>query len=184
MNQLWWRKWHRWIGFVAAPFLLFAAVTGIIAGAAESFGEDEEAREAARDRVSTVVLPAATASWSEPMQKALAGAGERANGAPIDKIVIDYKADPPTVTIFLGKRTGGEDKKLVYNARTGDFVREERYEDKPFLVRLHSGEAFGDWGLVLGMAWGLSLILLLVSGTVIYLAMRRPGRSGLRRLFW
>ena len=57
----------------------------------------------------------------------------------------------------MGKPTGGEDKKLIYNAQTGDFLREERYEDKPFLVRLHSGEAFGDWGLVLGMGWGLAL---------------------------
>jgi uncharacterized iron-regulated membrane protein len=25
-----WRKWHRWIGFPAALFLLFAAVTGFL----------------------------------------------------------------------------------------------------------------------------------------------------------
>lgn len=184
MSQPWWRKWHRWIGFVAAPFLLFAAVTGVIAGAAESLGEDEEAREAARDRVSPVKLPTSPTAWADPVHKAMANAAERANGAPIDKIAIDYKADPPTVTIFLGKPTGGEDKKLVFHAGTGDFLREEKYEDKPFLVRLHSGEAFGDWGLVLGMAWGLALITLLVSGLVIYLAMRKPGRTGLRRLFW
>ena len=29
MNQGFWRKWHRWIGIVAAPFLLYAAITGI-----------------------------------------------------------------------------------------------------------------------------------------------------------
>jgi uncharacterized iron-regulated membrane protein len=184
MSQPWWRKWHRWIGFVAAPFLLFAAITGIIAGASESLSEDEEAREAARDRVSEVKLPAPTASWSGPMEKALAGAAERANGAPIDKIAVDYKTNPPTVTVYLGKPTGGEDKKLVFNAQTGDFLREERYEDKPFLVRLHSGEAFGDWGLVLGMAWGAALIVLLISGIVIYLVMRKPGRTGLKRVFW
>ncbi len=184
MNQPWWRKWHRWIGFAAAPFLLFAAITGIIAGLNETFSEDEEAREAARDRVSTVTLSASTTPWTEPMQRTMANGAERANGAPIDKITVDYKADPPTVTIFLGKPTGGEDKKLFFDARTGDFLREETYEDKPFLVRLHSGEAFGDWGLVLGMGWGLSLIVLLISGIVIYLAMRKPGRKGVRRLFW
>ena len=184
MSQPWWRKWHRWVGFAAAPFLLFAAITGIIAGLSESFSEDEEAREKAREQVSTVKLPAPPASWSDPIAKSLENAGRQANGAPIDKVSIDFKADPPTVTVYLGKQTGGEDKKLLFDARTGDFLREEQYIDKSFLTRLHSGEAFGDWGLVLGMAWGAALLVLLLSGIVIYLAMRKPGRKGLGRLFW
>src|SRR5262249_57364243 len=106
------------------------------------------------------------------------------DGARIDRATIDYKPAPPTVTVYLGKPTGGEDRKLVFDARTGDFLREEKYEDKPFWVRLHSGEILGDGGLVLGMAWGLALLVLLVTGTVIYLAMRKPGQKGLRRLFW
>jgi uncharacterized iron-regulated membrane protein len=33
-----WRKWHRWIGFPAALFLLFASVTGVlVAISARSF---------------------------------------------------------------------------------------------------------------------------------------------------
>ena len=35
---------------------------------------------------------------------------------PIDKIALDFKADPPTVTVYLGKPTGGEDKKLVFDS--------------------------------------------------------------------
>ena len=54
-------------------------------------------------------------------------------------------------------------------------LREEGYEDKPFLTRLHSGEAFGDWGLVFGTAWGVSLVALLGTGLVIYFAMRKRG---------
>jgi uncharacterized iron-regulated membrane protein len=102
----------------------------------------------------------------------------------VDKVQVDFKADPPTVTIYLANPAGGEDKKLVYHAQTGEILREEPYVDKPFLTRLHSGEALGDWGLVFGTAWGVSLVVLLVSGLVIYLAMRKPGRKGLGRLFW
>jgi uncharacterized iron-regulated membrane protein len=184
MSQTGWRKWHRWIGFAAVPFLLYAAVTGIITGATESLSEDEEAREKARERISTVKVPVQPATWSEPIANSLASATERANGAPIDKIAVDFKADPPTVTVYLGKPSGGEDKKLVFDARSGAFLSEERYEDKPFLTRLHSGEAFGDWGLVLGIGWGTALVVLIVTGLVIYLAMRKPGRTGLRRVFW
>src|SRR5262245_37255533 len=134
MSQAGWRKWHRWVGFVAVPFLGFAAVTGIIAGLREMLSEDEAAREKARERVSPVALPAAPAAWSEPIAKALASAAARANGAPIDKLAVDFKADPPTVTVYLGKPTGGEDKKLIFDARTGEFLGEEQYEDKPFLT--------------------------------------------------
>lgn len=184
MSQAGWRKWHRWVGLVAAPFLLFSAMTGIVAGISEMTSADEEAREKARERVSDVRLPAAPVAVSEPVTKALADAAGRAAGAPVDRVQIDFKADPPTVTVSIGKPAGGEDKKLVYDARGGSFLREELYEDKPFLTRLHSGEAFGDWGLVLGTGWGLALVALLVTGLVIYLAMRKPNRKGLSRLFW
>lgn len=184
MGQAGWRKWHRWVGAVAFPFLLFVAITGIAAGIAEMTSEDEEAREAARDRVSTVKLPAAPAAVTDPIARALATAATRAPGAPVDKVTLDLKADPPAVTVYLGKPTGGEDRKLLFDARTGQFLKEERYADKPFLTRLHSGEAFGDWGLAFGTGWGLMLVVVLVTGMVIYLAMRRPGRTGLRRLFW
>jgi uncharacterized iron-regulated membrane protein len=184
MSQPWWRKWHRWIGFTATPFLLFAAITGVLAGANEIFSEDEEAREKARERISDVKLPPKSWAWSEPLSLAFAGATERINGAPVDRVTVDFKAEPPVVIISLGKVHGGEDKKLVFDAKTGHFVREEVYIDKPFLVRLHSGEAFGDWGQVVGLLWGVALIGIIVSGTVIYFAMRRTGRRGLGRLFW
>ncbi|MBX9583849.1 MAG: PepSY domain-containing protein [Gemmataceae bacterium] len=184
MGQAGWRKWHRWVGFAAAPFLLFAALTGIFAGIAEMTSEDEAAREAARERVSPVRLPADPAAVADPVSKALADAATRAAGAPVDKVLVDFKADPPAVTVYLGKPGGGEGRRLVYDARAGALLREEEYVDKPFLTRVHSGEAFGDWGLVLGTAWGLALVGLLVTGLVIYWAMRRPGPTGLGRLFW
>ncbi|MDY3559645.1 PepSY domain-containing protein [Gemmata sp. JC673] len=184
MSQAAWRKWHRWVGFAAAPFLLFAALTGIAAGVAEMTSEDEEAREKARERVSEVKLPAAGGTATDPVAKALAAAATRAPAAPVDKVTVDFKAVPPTTTVFLGKPAGGEDKKLVFHAETGELLREERYEDKPFLTRLHSGEAFGDWGLVFGTAWGAGLVVVTLTGLAIYFAMRKPDRKGLARVFW
>ena len=181
MNQPGWRKWHRWVGVVAFPFLLFAALTGVAAGIAEMTSADEEAREKARDTISAVRLPAPPTTISEPINRALADAAVRAPGAPVDRVQVDFKLD--TVTVSLGHPSGGEDRKLVYD-RAGGFVREEEYADKPFLTRLHSGEAFGDWGLVFGAGWGLALVGLLVTGMVIYAAMRKPGRRGWRRVFW
>lgn len=184
MNLAFWRKWHRWIAWPAALFLLWAGSTGVIVAFTEFFGADEALREATRDQISPVTVNSPQASWADPVARALATAATRSAGAPIDKIEIQFKGPQPTVTLFTGKPTGGEDRKLVVDATTGSLVADETYADKPFLYRLHSGEAFGDGGLVVAMFWGLTLVILTITGLIIYLKMRRPGLVGIRKVFW
>ena len=184
MNQGFWRKWHRWIGFVAAPFLLYAAITGFCLAVTEFFGAEEAERERLREVVSPVKVPVTDSTWPGAVSKALATTAKESPGAPIDKLTVEFKLDPPTVTVYTGKPDGGEDRKFIIDARTGELLRTEDYVDKPFLVRLHSGEAWGDGGLVFAMFWALALLIAVVSGIVIYFKMRRPGLTGLRRVFW
>ena len=184
LNLAFWRKWHRWIGFPAVLFLLWAATTGFLVAFTEFFGEAEALREATRDMISPVTLASPATEWSEPIARAFTTAATRVNGAPVDKIEMQLKGPKPTVTIFTGKPTGGEDRKFVFDGRTGALLSEEAYADKPFLYRLHSGEAFGDGGLVVAMLWGLTLIVLTVTGLIIYLKLRRPGLTGIRKVFW
>lgn len=184
MNQAWWRKWHRWVGFVAAPFLLYAAVTGLCLAVNEFFGEEEARRESLREVVSPAKLPADESRWMTPISKALATVSKHAAGAPIDKIALEFKGDRPIVIVYTGKPEGGEDRKFIVDAQSGDLVRTEAYVDKPFLVRLHSGEAWGDGGLVFAMLWALALAFASITGIVIYFKMRRPGLTMLGRLFW
>jgi uncharacterized iron-regulated membrane protein len=184
MSPSFWRKWHRWIGFVAAIFLLFASLTGILVAFTEFFGEEEELREATRALVSPVRVGGPNSAWSEPLSKAFATAAGIVGGAPIDKITLQFKGDAPTVDMFIGKPSGGEDRRLIFNLHSGALVRNETYTDKPLIHRIHSGEFFGDGGLVISMIWGLALALLAASGIVIYFTMRRPGRDGLRKVFW
>ncbi len=180
-----WRQLHRWVGFPAAVFLLFAATTGTLVAGTEFFGEDEALRERTRDLVSPVTVASPAAALGDPLARAVAAAAQRSAGAPIDKVEMQLKGDQPTVTLFTGKPNGGEDRKLVFDARTGTLLHDEAYADKPFLYRLHSGEAFGDGGLVLAMLWGLALIVLSITGFYIYFTMRGTReRSGVRRVFW
>ena len=184
-NVLFWRKWHRWIGFPAALFLLFAAVTGFLVAFTEFFGEEESLREAARDTVSPVTVTSAGSVWSDPLTKALATVGAITPAAHIDKIEIQFKGVRPTVTVFTGKPTGGEDRKMVLDAKTGALMKNEASSDKPFLYRLHSGEAFGDGGLVFAMFWALALAVLTVTGLIIYYTMRgKRVLTGRKRVFW
>ena len=184
MNLAFWRKWHRWIAFPASLFLLWAGSTGVTVAFTEFFGEEEALREATRDLVSPVTVASPQGAWAEPIARAIATAGSKSPGAPIDKIEIQFKGPQPKVTLFTGKAAGGEDRKLVFDAKTGSLVADETYADKPFLYRLHSGEAFGDGGLVVAMAWGLTLVILTITGLIIYLKLRRPGAVGIKRVFW
>jgi uncharacterized iron-regulated membrane protein len=178
------RRWHRWVGLPAAVFLLFASTTGILAAFTEFFGEEEALREAARDMVSPVTLESPRSEWVDPLVAAMATAAGEEGGAPVDRIVLQLKGPEPTVDLFLGKPGGGEDKRIVVDARTGKLLRVEAYVDKPFLFRLHSGEAFGDGGLVVAMFWGLALAWMTISGALTYLKMLRPNARGLKRYFW
>ena len=179
-----WRLAHRWLGSVAALFLLFAGATGVLVAGTEFFGEAEAERERLRDVVSTMATDAPIAAWIEPLQRVLPALAAKAPGAPVDAVEWRLKGDRPTLVVRTGLRQGGEDRRFVFDAKTGALLAEEPYADKPFLYRLHSGEAFGDGGLVLAMGWGLALVLLTVSGGVIYWQMRRPGATGWKRLFW
>lgn len=186
MDVAFWRRWHRWIGFPAALFLLWAACTGILVAATEFWGEEEALREATRNLVSPVTTAAPTEQWAAPVSQALAAVTANAGTAlPIDKIELQFKGEQPTVTVYSGKPTGGEDRRFVVDARTGRVIKVEAYADKPFLTRLHSGEAFGDGGLVVAMFWGLSLAVLTATGLIIYLLMRGNRKlTGLQRAFW
>jgi uncharacterized iron-regulated membrane protein len=97
---------------------------------------------------------------------------------------MQFKGDHPTVEIFTGRPGGGEDRRFIFDARTGALDRTEDYADKPLIHRIHSGEAFGDGGLVFAMFWGLAMAALTVTGTWIYFTMRRPNQVGLRKVFW
>jgi uncharacterized iron-regulated membrane protein len=184
LTLLFWRKWHRWIGFPAALFLLFASLTGVALAITEFFGEAEALREATRDLVSPVTAQSAAGDWGDPLARAMATVAATAGAAPVDRITMQFKGDQPTVTVFTGKPAGGEDRQFVVDARTGALLRTDSYADKPFLNRLHSGEAFGDGGLVFAMLWGTSLFLLTASGLIIYFMLRPRAPTGLKKVFW
>jgi len=179
-----WRKWHRWISFAGALFLLWAAVTGFLLAFDEFFGQDEARREAVRRLVSPVTTTSDSRAWTAAVSAALATVAKQTGSAPVDSVTISLKGTPPTVTVFVGKPQGGEDRKFVVDASTGELLEVDAYVDKPFLNRLHSGEAFGDGGLVLAMFWALTLVVITASGLVIYFMLRPKRRRGLQNVFW
>lgn len=184
MNVAFWRKWHRWIAWPAAVFILFASVTGVAVAITEKFGEAEAEREAARFDVSTVTLAMPTDSLLMAVRSALEAARTNAGAIPLDRIEVQFKGSSPAINLYTGKLEGGEDRKFTMDLQTGALRNIERYTDKPFIHRLHSGEAVGDGGLILAILWGTALAVITATGVVIYLRMRRPGAVGVKRFFW
>ena len=182
-----WRQWHRWIGAPAALFVAYASLTGVLVAATEFFGADEAVREANRTIVSTVHTDTPLAQWSPVLATAMANAAAQAPGAPVDRVTIELKGQSPTIAVYTGKPTGGEDRRLVFDGKTGAFLHVDDYVDKPLIHRIHSAEAFGDGGLVVSMFWGIALLALTVSGFLLYwrlMRVDRPDRTGLRRFFF
>jgi uncharacterized iron-regulated membrane protein len=182
-----WRKWHRWIGAPAALFLVFVSITGLLLAGTEFFGADEALREANREVVSAVHTDTPIANWTGPLSAAMAAAAAQAPGAPVDKVTIELKGKSPVIAVYVGKPTGGEDRRLVFNATSGAFLHVDDYVDKSLLNRIHSGEAFGDGGLVVAMFWALALLALTISGFLLYwrlMKVDRPDRTGLKRFFF
>jgi uncharacterized iron-regulated membrane protein len=97
---------------------------------------------------------------------------------------MQFKGDQPTITIFTGKPGGGEDRRFVVDANTGRVTDVASYADKPLIHRIHSGEAFGDGGLVVAMFWGSALAFLSLSGFLVYSQMFKVTRTGIRKFFW
>ena len=179
------RKSHRWLGLPAAFFLLLAAITGVSLECVRFFGEEEAERERIRDMTSTATAQSIGAEFATSFDKARAAAAEKAGAQPLDKVVWQLKGDAPTVAFFFGPKDKQEGQRIIVNAKSGAVVKVEGYAEDSLLLRIHSGEAFGDGGMVLGMFWGLSLIVLTVTGLIIYFRMKpRTPQNGLRKIFW
>src|SRR6185295_13528181 len=82
VNLAFWRKWHRWIGFPGALFLLYAASTGLLIAFTEFFGEAEALREATRNLVSPVTTQSGPRAWSGPIDAAVAAVAISAGSVP------------------------------------------------------------------------------------------------------
>jgi hypothetical protein len=179
------RKIHRWLGLPAAIFLVVTSITGVWLECMKFFGAEEAERERIRDMVSPVTAQTVGTEFGLGFEKARMAAVARAGVQPLDKMVWQLKSDAPAITFFFGPHGSQAGRRIAVNARTGEVQSEQSYEEDSFILKLHSGEALGDGGMVLGMFWGLALLLLTVSGMVIYFKMKpRKPQTGLRKVFW
>ena len=181
------RKIHRWLSVIGIVFFLSVAATGIWLQIEAIFGEDEAVREAMAEIVSPASLSAPLPSNAASLDKARTVVLARYGNRPVASIDWVIKAPVPTYVFHLD---GTEPVKVSVDAATASIIKSEP-DGEDWVVRLHTGEILGDGGKFLGLAWGLALIAMSITGIILYFNMLRARRTGSagkvrgwRRYFW
>ncbi len=181
------RKIHRWLSIVGIVFFLSVSLTGIWMQAEAIFGEDEAAREAMAEMVSPVTLARPLPDNAPSIDRARAVVLQKFGNRPIASVDWVIKAPVPAYVFHLD---GAEPIKVTVNAATGAILSAQP-DGEDWVMRLHTGEILGDGGKFLGLAWGLALIAMSITGIILYLKMlqaRQTGAAGKvtgwRRYFW
>ena len=168
------RKLHRWISPFAALFLLSVAVTGTVLQFQKLFGGEEADKEKVAAATSGYTLASSLGDLPVALARAQAAVRQKLGvDARLDGVDVRLKGEHPTLVLHTA---GKERWNFTVNAATGGIEAQSKDGGEPFIRRLHSGEVFGDAGVVLGVLWGLALVVLTVTGVVIYWQMWRTRR--------
>ncbi len=172
------RQIHRWISLVAALFLLIVATTGVILQVQRLTGEDED-----RDQAALGVLAMPADAYGPMLAKTLEVARGREPRRPITSIELQMARDGPQGVVTF---PGDPGRQITVDPRDGKVLKDEAHEAESLILRIHSGEILGKPGVVLGVFWGSALVLLSITGFIVYLELyrRRRKASGKNGLFW
>jgi uncharacterized iron-regulated membrane protein len=177
------RKIHRWLSVIAALFLLVVASTGVLLQVQKLTGGDEEHEREHGERSSAFTTARAPADYDAMLARTLAAVRARAPDAAVASIELRLAGDEPQGVVTMPGEPG---RQIIVDARDGRVVRDEPHEGDSLLLRIHSGEIFGEPGVVLGILWGLALVTLSITGLAVYLGMyaKRRKAQGKGRVFW
>ena len=90
--------------------------------------------------------------------------------------------DPKYIVILAGEPS----RRIVVETASREVVSDEPYEADSLVMRIHSGEIFGEPGILLGLFWGGALMVLSVTGVIVYFSMmaKRAKARGKLQVFW
>ena len=172
------RQIHRWISLVAALFLLVVATTGVILQVQRLTGEDED-----HDRDAPKALAISAEAYAPMFAKTIEVARGREPKRPIASIELQLAGDEPKGVVTF---PGDPGRQITVDPRDGKVLKDEAHEAESLILRIHSGEILGEPGVVLGVFWGSALVVLSITGFIVYLELyrRRRKASGKSGLFW
>lgn len=148
---------HLWVGVAASALLVVICITGILLNHKNTFGfmPDPPAAEL------TGLVGAM--SLADLVSAAEAAAGAEVAAAGVDRM--DVRPDNGLMKVRFEDRVVTE---VTVALHTGEILSVGERNDV-FLEKLHSGEIFGDNWILLSDALAIGLLLLLVTGTWMWL---------------
>ena len=180
------RKLYRSISLIGIVFFLSVTATGVWMQGKAIFGEKEAEHEALAALISPQSLAKPRAIDAAALERArsvvLAWFGDR----PVASI--DWRIKTP-VPAYVFPLDGAQPIRVTVDAKTADVIKSES-DEEDWVMRLHTGEILGYGGKFVGLAWGLALIAISVTGIIVYFQMlsKRRGAAaqvrGWRRHFW
>ena len=180
------RKFHRWMSLVGIVFFVSVATTGVWMRGKAIFGEQEAEHEALAALTSPLSLARPLAIDNLSLERARASVLARFGNRPVASVDWVIKAPVPAYVFHLD---GSEPVKVTVAAATATVIKSE-FDGEDWVRRLHTGEILGDGGKFLGLAWGIALVAMSVTGILLYFQMlsKRRGAAaqvrGWRRYFW
>lgn len=178
------RQYHRWVSLVAAVFLLVVSATGVILQVQKLTGSDADAAEHGdKDRAAALTTAMPSPAYAALIVRTLDAARARAPSSPVASVSLKGEGDDVQGVVTL---PGDPPRQLTIDARSGRVLTDERRDPDSLILRIHSGAILGEPGVVMGILWGLALVILSITGGWVYLVMyrRRRKASGKGGLFW
>jgi uncharacterized iron-regulated membrane protein len=179
------RQYHRWISIVAAMFLLVVSATGVILQVQKLTGNDTDAAEHGdKDRGEAALTTAMPSpAYAALVSRTLDAARTRIPNSPVASITLKGEGDEIQGIVTL---PGDPPRLLTIDARSGRILSDVRQDPDSLIKRIHSGAILGEPGVVLGILWGLALVILSLTGGWVYISMyrRRRKASGKAGVFW
>lgn len=180
------RQAHRWGSTAAGAFLLVIAATGVALQVEELTESGERRGPPAQSAAAVIEAPETVIS------SALTRLRAAEPGARITSVAIGGAGDAHHVIVTLA----GEDEARAINVETSEVTESERSAPKNppsgpstefnvmrTIKQIHTGEIAGPFGVVLGLAFGLTLLFLSVSGLWMWVQML-SARAKLGRAGW
>jgi uncharacterized iron-regulated membrane protein len=173
------RQIHRWISFPLILFLFLVTATGVVLQVQElgELGEEPRAKP------TTSALPA-DAELLAQVQKALVAARAAKPDFPAQRLDLDFSRRDGKARFGVSPRGGPS---IEVNLKS----RETKVEMAPKpnlhvqMIQLHTGKALGGFGLIVMGLVSIIMLVLSVTGFIVYLDMWKRRRSaGKTGVFW
>lgn len=179
-----WRKWHRWLGTIAALLLVVIALSGIFLQIDEVAGLSAPVKVPPHKEIS----PIAPVEMAQKTQAILAVDHQ---GANIRTFALRAGPTGPMAVI----RLADEPKTLYIDMASGKFIDAKIADPQPkktflqrvrtLMINLHTFGLVGVGGHIAGIAVSIMLAILSASGLWMWWQMRRDrAKRNLGKWFW